>query len=180
MNALDVEVALIQNPDVKIFVRKALDMAPARFWTDGSSASGKHHAEDECCEGGLVLHTRRVVAACRVLAPAYGVAVGSWDMDVAIAACILHDVVKYGTKPGPGYDFAAYKRHGPNVGLWYSEVTNRLPDFFTDAETAVFELTRSHMGPWSPEGYYPENPLQWLVFMSDYVASRKAWAGVML
>lgn len=180
MNALQKELDLIQNPDVKVFVRRALDLAPARFWKDKAASSGKHHAEDEAVEGGLVLHTRRVVAAALVLAPAYGIADGSWDLDVVVGACLLHDVVKYGAGEGPGYDFAAYKRHGPNVRYWYCEVADRDVSTLTDAEEEIFMLTDSHMGPWSPEGCKPETPLQWCVFMADYVASRKRWAGVML
>lgn len=173
------ELALIQHQSIREVVEFALDHAPARFWTDPATSKGKYHSPDEAGTGGLVLHTKRVVGAYRVLAPAYSLLEGSLEWDKGLAACILHDIVKYGTGQGPSFDFAAYRRHGPNVGMWYQDQKGVAFEDLSDTETEIFELTSTHMGPWSPEGKGPESPIQWAVFMSDFVASRKQWSHAM-
>lgn len=172
------ERALITSEEVKSLVAQCLALAPLKFWTLPAASGGKHHSEDECCAGGLVLHTRRVVGAFLVLFPAYDIKPGSKEYNCGIAACILHDIVKYGsTDAGDRFNFGAYRQHGPNVGRWYAETEGKHEDDWTEEETLVMRLCGSHMGPWSPEGYAPTDGLSWAVFMSDFVASRKDWSG---
>ena len=46
---------------VNTVVRSVLVRVSEHFCAATASSSGKYHLEDECQDGGLVLHTRRVV-----------------------------------------------------------------------------------------------------------------------
>lgn len=70
------------------FIMACLDKFPSYFWICPSS-NEKYHPVDERSEGGLVLHTRRVIRMCLHFSEMYGL--NLWQTDVLICAAILHD-----------------------------------------------------------------------------------------
>ena len=171
----DKELALIANNEVRSTVEAILVLAPDQFWYMPASSSGKYHAADECLPCGNVLHTKRVVAMVRMLAPAYGVA--GVELDYCMAAALIHDILKGGAAEGDlkftaKCSRAEYERHGPNLLLWYQDVLG----FIAWPADAILDIASRHMGVWSPVGYQPDDKLSQLVAMADYVASRKPLA----
>lgn len=62
---------------------------PKYFWTAPASGTGKYHPEDENTEGGLVLHTRRVMRLCDHLSMLH--ALNYIERDILLVAALLHD-----------------------------------------------------------------------------------------
>lgn len=89
------ELQLIEDKSIRDFTEYALSKAPAYFWINPSSSSGKYHPPQSNGQGGLVRHTKAVVYFANKLCEVYS-SVGQ-ERDCIIAACILHDIVKYGT-----------------------------------------------------------------------------------
>jgi len=89
------ELKLIKNFPIKKFVIECLDEAPDYIFTNcPSSSTGKYHSIDEFTKKGNILHTKRVVSNCNVMARAFDLK--GKDKDLVIAAAILHDMVKQG------------------------------------------------------------------------------------
>jgi hypothetical protein len=91
---LDEEVGQIDDPSIRLFVTKALEQVPSYFWHVPASASGRFHPLDTLGEGGLVLHTKRVVYLATEIAKIFKI--DEAKLDVLRAAAILHDSFKNG------------------------------------------------------------------------------------
>ncbi len=85
------EIDLIADPAIKSFVRSILIRADA-FWVATASIVEDTHPPDEYHEGGLVLHTKRVVRAATLMANTFDCQPS--DYDILLAAALLHDVTK--------------------------------------------------------------------------------------
>lgn len=90
---LEPEIELINDPNIKKFVRYLLKNAPS-FWQAPGSHEEGIHPPDEHDIGGMILHTKRVVRSAIFLAFAIEVET-QYDYDCLLAAAILHDVAKY-------------------------------------------------------------------------------------
>lgn len=89
------ELKLIKNFSIKKFVTECLDKAPNYIFINcPSSSTGKYHALDEFSPMGNVLHTKRVVHNCAVMARAFSLE--GKDKCLVIGSAILHDIVKQG------------------------------------------------------------------------------------
>ena len=85
-----------------------------------------------------------------------------------IAACIIHDTVKYGWDE---FDKAEYKNHARNAAAAF---VRYCADFdFTQPHFLLLNAVRSHMGQWSTEREdRPFTSVDRCVHMADYMASR--------
>src|SRR3990167_5199297 len=101
IDQLGPEIRLLESEKVKLFVLRCLEHAPNYFWTIPSSSSGQNHPADENTEGGLVLHTKRVVDIANHLCEA--LYIRYIERDCVLAAAILHDLVKRGYPEDVGY-----------------------------------------------------------------------------
>jgi len=172
------EVNLIYKPEIKEFVKKALDAAPPQFWTMPASKTGKYHGEDNNRTGGLVHHTKKLVYALRVFIRAMQL---EGMRDELIAAGILHDIVKDGSRVvryGAGGN-ANWKDHGVCVAQFVSgEVYAGTipPAGISGALQSILRLCAVHMGQWGsgPETM-PRTRAEWAIHMADMMASRKGW-----
>lgn len=175
------QLALIGNPAVRESVLKMLLAAPEKSWSIPSSSTGKHHAKDENTIGGNVLHTKRVVAMVCMLAPAFEVStadtpmaiagvkmISRSDLDLVIAAALIHDILKQGTQE-VWCSKAEYNMHGPNLFLWHEEKLGA-PDYIAKE---ILDIASRHMGVWSKPSYRPNDNCSRLLAMADYVASRE-------
>ena len=171
------EIALIKDETLQRFTRYYLDnWTPDIFWITGASASGKFHPDFAKGEGGLVRHTKAVIMFCDEL-----MRMSQWAYmtdarkDIAIMACIFHDTCKYGMTNE--VDTAEYKNHAENAADNVELAWNEYFDKYNDSKVQCpYELTqaiRSHMGQWSTNrNDRPFTPIDRLVHMADYIASR--------
>jgi len=134
---------------------------PDYFWT--APASSSHHPPEHQARHGLWLHTKRVCTVFERLAPSM-VNQGhlEWsDIDNGRAACIIHDMLKYG-EPPTSVD-GTTKDHDVAAAEW-------LEDHEFDIPSDVIGAVEAHNGPWY-RGAPPRTHLEQIVHISDMVAS---------
>ena len=163
------ELNLIVNEDLRMAVKSYMEeRVPDHFWEDGASSSGKFHPKFAQGKGGLVRHTKAVVLFAEELLRMSSYAYMREEYkDYVIAACILHDTMKYGLGE---YDKSEYKNHAKNASIafeaWCREDGYR-PHFL------LLNAIESHMGQWSTEREdRPFTSVDRCVHMADYMASR--------
>lgn len=164
------ELSLIVDEDLRMAVKGYLiDRVPDYFWTDGASSSGKYHPKMSQGVGGLVRHTKAVVMFAEELLRMSSYAYMKPEYkDYVIAACILHDTIKYGDRE---FDKSEYKNHAKNASkafrLFCAEYNYPDPHFL------LLNAIESHMGQWSTEREdRPFTSVDRCVHMADYMASR--------
>jgi HD superfamily phosphohydrolase YqeK len=165
------EINLIVNEDLRMAVKSYLEEAtPDYFWTDGASASGKFHPKFSQGIGGLVRHTKAVVMFAEELLRMSSYAYMQEEYkDYVIAACLVHDTIKYGEEE---FDKSEYKNHARNAAdafaFWCE---NNSP--IGEPHFLLLNAIRSHMGQWSTEKEdRPFTSVDRCVHMADYIASR--------
>jgi len=85
------ELDIIKDPSVSSFVRSMLLKADT-FWKIPGSFTSVYHPPDEDNEYGNILHTKRVVRIALIMCDNYFFS--NLEIDLIIAACILHDITK--------------------------------------------------------------------------------------
>ena len=92
------ELSLIVDEELRMQVKSYMEeRVPDHFWTDGASSSGKFHPKFAQGVGGLVRHTKAVVMFAEELLRMRSYAYMKDEYkDFVIAACIVHDTMKYG------------------------------------------------------------------------------------
>lgn len=164
------ELSLIVDEELRMQVKSYLEeRVPDYFWTDGASASGRFHPKFAHGVGGLVRHTKAVVMFAEELLRMSSYAYMKEEYkDYVIAACLVHDTVKYGM--GAEIDKTEYKNHARNASAAFAEWCAQ------DGYTPHFLLLNaisSHMGQWSTEKEdRPFTSIDRCVHMADYMASR--------
>ena len=167
------ELSLIIDEDLRMAVKAYLldpDYVPDYFWTDGASSSGKYHPKMSQGIGGLVRHTKAVVMFAEELLRMSSYAYMKEEYkDYVIAACIIHDTVKYGWDAEINKD--EYKNHAENAATAFEEFcanyTEIVPHYL------LLQAVRSHMGQWSTNKEdRPFTNIDRCVHMADYMASR--------
>jgi len=91
---VEAELKQIKNPLIQDFVAYTLMKAPAYLTQVASSSTSKYHPAQSNLEPyGLINHLRSTVSFGMRFGRAYGFEKD--DMDAVIAACLLHDILKY-------------------------------------------------------------------------------------
>jgi hypothetical protein len=173
------EIDLIQNNDIKNFVRSLLVKA-GPFWDIPSSFSGEYHPPDERDEGGNVLHTKRVVRAATLIADSYSLE--DDDRDILIAGALIHDITKgviFELDGLPSYDpmhpytVDRFVRMARVEDKQYgSEAQSSVLYIDEDVSQSILRLVRCHMGVWSPiPETFPYMPLEMALHIADNVAA---------
>lgn len=150
----------IENEELREQVIQTIRQFPDYFWT--APAASKHHAPEHRQRHGLWLHTKRVCTVMERLAQSM-VKQGhlSWEeVDYARAACILHDMYKYGIPP-TSVD-STVKDHDVTAADWLRDHT-KIPD-------EVCGAVEAHNGPWYV-GHPPSSHLEQIVHIADMVGS---------
>lgn len=164
------ELSLIKDEELREVVRCYMeDNTPDYFWTDGASASGKYHPQFSQGEGGLVRHTKAVVMfAVELLRMNTYMYMREEYKDYVIAACILHDTIKYGL--GEEIDKDEYKNHARNAAHAF-KIHCRECDYAPSE--ILLNAIISHMGQWSTDkNDRPFSPVDRCCHLADYMASR--------
>lgn len=170
------EINLIQDPSIRVFVRRMLLRADD-FWLGPSSVSGRFHPPDEHGEGGNVLHTRRVVKAVELFCESKDRT--ATERDILLAAALLHDYTKCQFSNGVWYSDPLHpytldgavsqsikedKKHGLVPAATLVE-----PDLLSQ----ILRLVRCSHGIWSPvPETIPLTNMEWILHDCDYIASK--------
>jgi len=154
------EAQKIQDEDIKSRTIMLLDEAPEDFWKNPSSSSGKYHPSDEQGVGGLAIHTLRVVRIAWYLLEAHNPV--QEVKDIILAACLLHDIRRYGPKTNPSHH--SVNRH-PDLAA------DLIQKRFDHSADEISGCVRTHMGRWS-RGEKPQTFEEWLVHEADNIASK--------
>ena len=155
-------VMAIPDVETQTFVSAMLARAPAYFWSAPSSSSGQYHPDDEHKFGGLVKHTIRVCEVGKILAESRPGA----DMSLVLAACILHDLYRYGVAD----ERSAHSDEGhPALA---AKAINDYGMFFHSSchYNAIAGAVARHMGRWG--GCLPFSTEEWIVHYADNIAAK--------
>ena len=157
---------------VEAFFNEAV---PDYFWEIAASSSGKYHSGFDCCEGGLVKHTKMTVAVANEmhrLEKYLGV-----NMDVVIAALLIHDTFKNGESGR--HPHADHPQIAARKFLEFAEEKGYEDMNFV---RRVHNCVYMHMGQWTTKAALaaapncvpsqPDAEIE-LVHLSDYISSRK-------
>lgn len=177
--ALETELNLIQNEQLKTLAQRLVSKLPDYFFTVAASSTGKYHPTYSLGTGGLLRHTK---AAVRIAAELLRLEMYSslkLVQDYIIIALILHDGWKHGHYNEDG-TFSQWTKSGHSricaewlekdcIGLASNEVLNY-----------IASLILTHMGQWNMDyktgGCFAPKPAtqeQCFVHLCDYLASRK-------
>lgn len=169
-------VKMIENEQIRTFVRKALELAPLYFWIIPASSSGKYHPEWAASEGGLFRHTVLGMYLASEIARTFGCS--PVERDIAIAAMAIHDTLKYGIDYDQRYfDMHPYlprSFYGPGKnGHGLDDIVGK--EIFNNIMCAVERHMGSiAFGEWHSVGRMrPEDRVEFTVHLADYIASRK-------
>lgn len=158
------EVHDIKDSTLREQVIGVIREMPDYFWT--APASKRNHQTEHRARHGLWLHTKRVCTAFEELSKSMVKQNHlTWDqIDYGRAACILHDMFKYGIPPvamdGTRGD------HDVIAAKWLRDHTELPPE--------VADSVEAHNGPWYA-GSPPTSHLQQMVHIADMTASREGW-----
>ena len=180
------ELKEISETDIKQFVLECFSkLTPDYFWEAPASSSGLHHPKISNGKHGLVRHVKLACWWGKKLEEAMGDQ--TVCRDVVIAACLLHDIQKFGTvmkdgKPTlPNYSAA----HGALLALQMEDIYNNFKIQSNGGKYVeklnkwlkiVVSAVGLHMGRWSDdrltERYGPTLETR-IVHLADYCASKK-------
>lgn len=166
----------VNMPKLQEFARHMWNHAPDYFFVIPASVSGKHHAEWSTGMGGLIRHVMMGAKVAQDLARTFGLT--AEEKDLAVVAMLGHDILKYGfdfnKQYMPMHPFLPRVHYGSEkspafVGMFaYSE------EFETIMRAIERHMGSIATGEWtSVAGVKPETPLEQVVHLADYVASRK-------
>lgn len=163
------EINLIKDEALRTEVERILDGIPECMEHKPSSSSGKYHPEFDNVDGGNVNHTKAVVKVAEKLVDGFS----SWDYslhliipDQIYAACILHDMCKYGDDPD-------------NTDNTVHEHPILAGNLIRQKYPHVAFLIDSHMGRWNTSRFggqtlpVPITFMQKIVHIADCIAAQK-------
>lgn len=132
------EVEKIESEDIKRFIYDVFNQVDLKFWVAPASSTGKYHPEEDNGEGGLVRH---VIKGCAVAEQfARRAQFTQREMDITMAAVLLHDTCKNGVVWGRYTDYT----HGKIAAEWLAH----FPMEDTTARQMICDAVRYHMAPW--------------------------------
>jgi putative nucleotidyltransferase with HDIG domain len=142
------EVEKIKSREVLEFTLAAFSKADPLFWFSPCSSSGKFHPPEDNGHGGLVRHLIKASYVAEQFARR--AQFSDYELDMARAATLLHDICKDGNPWGKGTDY----RHGM-IG---AEFLDQFELSDKTAKQIIMDGVRYHMSPWnttlSPEKYF--------------------------
>ena len=165
------ELNLIQNENIRAFTEDMLCKIPSYFYIVPAAAKRTHHPETSHGEGGLVKHTISAVNIAYDLVNRNNTFASCKQYsDHIVSALILHDGCKSGK-----HTQGKYAVDHPLL------ICELIRESYSDKNAELIcSLISSHMGQWNtnfgskievlPK---PQNALQSVVHLADYLASRR-------
>lgn len=174
-HALTDLVERIPHHAFRKLTERALEKAPAAFWTSPASTSGKYHPAESLGRGGLVRHTRKVFRLTLDLLDMRGISVNDTAYSIALSAALLHDSRKV-LDEGQHSVF----EHPILAAMAVNELLPEYSEEITSREGLLLcNAIRRHMGRWTTSKYStyklpaPTSYIDFIVHTADYLASRK-------
>lgn len=172
------EINSIEDNSIQQFVRSIL-LKATNFWEIPSSSS-LDRPPDELSVGGNVLHTGRVARIVRLMAEAE--LRERYDIDVLIAAALIHDVTKgvewldvISLDPMHPYTLDAYVKNAIDTdGEKMDELGKSSTLYLEDMTIAhILRIARCHLGFESPiPETYPISTPDWILHWANLLASQ--------
>lgn len=171
------EINYMEIENIKDFFKKAISLVPDYFFEVPAASSGKFHSVLECGFGGLVYHTRSVAKVANYLVnlQQYKSKLNEVEKDCVICAALLHDCLKHDWENKTGFSVHQH----PVLAAEFVKTDSRLDEIVNDEiRTMIGDAVASHSGEWTTSKRSkvvlpsPQNLVQELVHLSDYMASR--------
>jgi 23S rRNA maturation-related 3'-5' exoribonuclease YhaM len=167
------ELDLIENDDIREFVKECIKQSPDYIFDDcPSSSSGKYHPLDELAPDGTIRHTKKVFTLAYELSRGMNC---EEHRDEICAAAILHDMAKQ----GPSRSGHTIREH-PQVmadfvaDIYKEKFKDRIP---RESALIIYYCIFYHYGPWtdvsvrkSLDDYTRE---ELALYLADYVCSKR-------
>ncbi|MEG1541591.1 MAG: hypothetical protein RR372_06565 [Oscillospiraceae bacterium] len=182
------ELAYINNTLVRSICSTALSDTPDYFFEVPASSTGKYHPDYALGKGGLVRHTKAAMLFASVLRTINPLLLSDYQLDITIAALILHDTRKLGMTDESKNDYTRFD-HPLLAAKAIREMYNFEEEFMLVDDFAreihnianyIAKCIEPHMGQWNTSKYFPAislpvpvQPIEHFVHMCDYLASRK-------
>lgn len=177
IKAFEKELALIKNPKIREFAKKAILKIPDEFFYEGASSTKKYHPEYAQGEGGLLRHT---IAAVRVFIEIlrmemYNVFTED-EKDLLITALILHDTRKRGINFSEKHTVHEHPLLAANTLKQDPDLQGIISDEYLNI---IVDAISSHMGAWTTNEYSsvvlpkPVSKYGKITHLADYLASRR-------
>jgi len=172
MEQLINEADLIVDQRVKEFVKFVLGKLPTSFFEKPASSSGKYHPPQSNMHGGLLNHSRMVVYLAKKLCEPFNLQ--QKDIDIVIAAAILHDGLKYGVIEQKHTTHT----HAIDMAKFIKILGKRFPEI-SEEISVLSDAVLFHMGRWSiehkemPKKKFPDeySTVEKIVHLADVVAT---------
>lgn len=171
------EIDYLNRDDFKDFIKKAITLIPDYFFEIPASSSGKFHSALECGFGGLVYHTRSVAKIANYLVnlQQYKSKLSEIERDCVICAALLHDCIKHDWENKTGFSVHQH----PILAAEFVKTNEELRGMISEeSQNIIGDAIASHSGEWTTSKRSkvilpsPQNLVQELVHLSDYIASR--------
>ena len=173
------------------FAQELLDAVPGYFWTEAASSTGKHHPDFSNGEGGLARHSLMVYRWLKELLRANEQDMSDHVPGMCLAA-LFHDCCKRGLPGNVVQEHTAFEH--PILAAKFVmdqadaflknnkdfiEQTSEDEDTFKQDIAMAASCIQTHMGRFSTSRHSdivlpkPKTPMQYMVHLADYIASRK-------
>jgi hypothetical protein len=179
MDLID-EIDTINDATIRSFVKSVLHRGDA-FWYSPSSYIPGHHPPDEMENGGLVLHTKRVVRCALLLTNTFECS--PTEQDCLVAAALLHDATKAIWRGDQQEEIFHDQLHAYTVDTfiqWCKQEDAKNTDaskpntidIHDDVLAVILRLIRCSHGEWSaiPETF-PITPLEKALHTADFIST---------
>lgn len=172
------------------FAQNLIEKIPSYFWVESASSSGKYHPEFSNGDGGLARHSLMTFRWIIEL-----IKTNPEDIEEFAAAMIFaslfHDCCKRGMSDNVSehtlheHPILSSKFIIDNAEKFASEnkdfidMTSEDEDSFKREIGMIVLCVESHMGKWNTSKHStielpkPTNPIQYMVHLADYIASKK-------
>ena len=173
------------------FAQEILDEIPDWFWKEPASSTGKHHPEHELGDGGLARHSLMVYRWLKLLLEANEPDLSEFVPGMALA-CLFHDCCKRGMPDKEPSEHTLFEhpvlaakfildraeRFAKENKDFIEKTSDDEESFKHDVAVAV-SCIETHMGRFNTSKHSevvlprPKTAIQYMVHLSDYIASRK-------
>lgn len=171
------EIDYLSIENFKEFTIQAITLLPDYFFEVPASSSGRFHSALESGFGGLVYHTKAVAKVANYLVnlQQYASKLNEIEKDCIICAALLHDCLKHNWENKTGFSVHEH----PVIAGEFVKTDERLGNILSEEiRTMLGDAIASHSGEWTTNKRSktvlpsPQNLVQELVHLSDYIASR--------
>lgn len=179
------------KPALCKFALELVDKVPEYFWVDAASSTGKHHPEHDLGEGGLARHSLMVYRWLKLLLEANDQDMSDYVPGMVLAS-LFHDCCKRGLPGSESSDGTLFEHPLLSAKFVLDNAEQFVKDnkdfidttsddeesFKHDIAVALSSI-ETHMGKWNTSKHSdavlpkPKTPIQFMVHLADYIASRK-------